>query len=68
MVTVIILPSPGFRMKSIPTPISLIGLFPALWRTKMLDENKMVQIMALGVVTVGLIFGIVLIMALDGVN
>jgi len=45
-----------------------IGLFPELWRTKMLDESKMVQIMALGVVTVGLIFGIVLIMALDGVN
>jgi hypothetical protein len=44
------------------------GLFLALWRTKMLDESKMVQIMALGVVTVGLIFGIVLIMALDGVN
>jgi hypothetical protein len=36
MVTVVILPSPGFRMKSIPTLISLIGLFPALWRTKMI--------------------------------
>jgi hypothetical protein len=35
MVTVGILLSPGFRMKSIPMLISLIGLFPALWRTKM---------------------------------
>jgi hypothetical protein len=46
----------------------LISMIYVSWRTKMLDESKMVQIMALGVVTVGLIFGIVLIMALDGVN
>jgi hypothetical protein len=36
MVTVVILLSPGFRMKSIPMLISLIGLFPALWRIDMI--------------------------------
>ena len=59
-------------ISSLTTLIYPIGLFPELWRINMdykgLDETEIVQYLALGFVATVLFIGVLLIVAIDGMN
>ena len=68
MVVVIFVLRDVSAISSLTTLIYPIGLFLELWRINMLDENEVIQYAALGAVATFLFIGVLLIVAIDGMN